>query len=123
MSKAALDYFGEALVTKGRDAAISDWDAIVEGRAKSERAKRLQAELATTSGDQLLLLKRLIPQIVDSALFYALSSIESSPNTSLRVSIGRVLSDELRDVSDGLGAELFGDQGWIARFSKHRFEQ
>lgn len=122
MSKSALDYFGETLVTKARDVAIGDWDMVIERRAKSERARRVSQALDRLDPDQLAVLKWLVPQIVDTTLFYAMVALEGDPNLSVRVNEGGIPSDELRDISDGLGAELFSKEGWIARFSKHRFE-
>jgi hypothetical protein len=117
----ALDQFGATLIREVRDQSIMDWDMLLDNKMKGARAERLRQFLASLHSEELHALRRLVPQVVDTTLHYLLLMIEE---TGLRVSV-QMPSGELQDlkeISDGLPGELYSDQGWIARFSKERYE-
>lgn len=120
MSQAALDQFGQLLMTKVRDQSISDWKKIVDGRMKGVSSVRIREVLSPLSEEQRQVFLSLVPEIVDTVLHHLLWTFEQEDD----VRIGVVADDEdiasLNDVSDGLAGELYSDEGWIARFSKEK---
>jgi hypothetical protein len=118
MSQAAMDLFGQLLMTRVRDAAISDWTMLIDGRMKGERATRIRSILDRFPDTAKELLPSLVPEIVDSVLHHLLWALEQSDDVSVRVQVGNEDVRNLRDASDGLAGELYSDEGWIARFSK-----
>jgi hypothetical protein len=122
MPNRTLDDLGEALITRVRDRTIRHWDKIVDGSMKGETAEQARRELSEAS-DPRVAVEGLIPRIVDSTLYQLLQLVADDERLSLSVqSHGGSLTD-VREVSDGLGGELFGRNGWIARFSKERNEE
>jgi hypothetical protein len=118
MSRAALDYFGELLITKVRDESISDWEMIIDGRMKGDHAGRMRAIVASFSQEERGVILSLIPHVVDSVLHRLLATFEEEDDIRIAVvANGREVAS-LRDVSDGLAGELYSARGWIARFSE-----
>jgi len=117
MSSEALDRFGELLVRKVRNEAIDDWRMIVDGTMCSQRAQRLRDLLSIFDSEQKERFMELAPEIVDSVLHHLLWMLEQTEDVDVgvRLADGRLRS--VRDESDGLSGELYGDHGWIARFS------
>jgi hypothetical protein len=100
-----------------RDEAIVDWDIIMAGRMKSDDAIKIRKRLSSFDQQNLAVLYRLVPRIVDTTLHHLLWTLDhvKSVDVSVRTVAGSLPS--LREISDGLPGELYGDHGWIRRFS------
>ena len=57
---------------------------------------------------------------VDSSLHSFLFLMEESPDIDISFSSGDESITQLSEESDGLGGELFTQDGWIARFSQYK---
>ena len=111
MSTANLDTCGQFLMTI-RDKSVKDWEMTFEGKLRSQRAQHIHQRLGVLTEDQKVLLLSLLPQIVDTTLHNLLFNLEQTPNMQLTSNGSNVVAE-----SDGLAGELYGDHGWIARFS------
>lgn len=122
MTRVALDQFGDVLAKRVRDESISDWDMILDGRMKDAGSQQIrdQLERLQLSKDQIDLLRRLIPKIVDTTLHHLLWTFEQEESVDIAVKTPAGVVPSLREVSDGLAGELYG---WIPRFSKERYEE
>ena len=124
MKKAIIDEFGKILIQSVRDKSILDWDMILDGRMKSERARRIQKELLSYDDNDKKILQEIIPQIVDTTLHHLLWTLEQSDSISVAIQTDKDSISNIKNESDGLAGELYSEDGWIARFSKQRhFEQ
>lgn len=108
-----LDEFGERLMVHVRDEAISNWQMILNGTMKGERADFIRSQIDSSNTD----LSLLIPEVVDSVLHWLLVWAESDPNFVLCWKRNGTLED-LEENSDGLAGELYGRNGWIAKYSR-----
>ena len=118
MSKQILDHFGELLIKRVRDKAIGEWESIILGQMKGLRAERVSQHLRSFAPEQREKLISLVPQIVDSVLHHLLWTIEQEASVDVLAKAGEDRKlQSVRDASDGLPGELYGDFGWIARFS------
>jgi len=113
MDTTPLDEFGRLLMTKVRDKAIDEWDAMIDGRMKGDTAKKVGKDLKSFSEEERAILKRLVPEIVDTALHHLMWTLEQHDEVSLRMGTG----PELRSISDGLTGDL---ETWKERYSKQR---
>jgi hypothetical protein len=123
MSAQPLEKFGEILITRVRDKAISDWDRIISGKMKGDTARQVAAELQGVSPEVTEVLSKMIPRIVDTTLHHLLWTLEQQPNVRVSVELEGESVRSVREASDGLSGELYGRRGWIARFSGERHEQ
>jgi predicted PhzF superfamily epimerase YddE/YHI9 len=123
MSKKFLDYFGELLITRVRDKAILEWDMIVDGKMKDASSKEIKKNLMKFNAEQIDLVRRLIPQIVDTTLHHLLWTLEQEKSIDVAVKTDSEVVPSIREISDGLAGELYTEDGWIMRFSKQRYEE
>ena len=118
MAKAALDAFGKTLVTRVRDKSISEWKGIVTGHVKGETAEHSRALLKRPGTECGAAFVSLLPQVVDTVLHHLLWTLEQSEEITVAVQVGKERVENVNDASDGLSGELYGQEGWIAKFSK-----
>ena len=116
----ALIRFGCVLMQKVRDEAIEEWDKILDGRMGGHRASLVRERLHALTPEQRVVTSWVIPQVVDTTLHHLLWTLEQSRELELKVRILEELSENLREVSDGLAGELYGSRGWIAKFSQQQ---
>ncbi len=117
MSQNALDKFGQILMLKVRDETITDWGMIVSGKMLGEHAERMRKIFQKLSSEELQIIDKLVPEVVDTVLHHLLWTIEQQDDLILSIRDHKSVID-LKRVSDGLPGELYTNEGWIARFSK-----
>lgn len=122
MASETLDAIGRILMGKVRDKAITDWDMILDGRLKGGAAEDVRQQLQTASPNVPDLLTAMVPRIVDTVLHHLLWTLEQEESVELSIRADGSTYRSVRDESDGLCGELYGDRGWIARFSQERTE-
>lgn len=122
MANKVLDEFGQMLMSRVRDEAISQWDMILDGRMKGVTADRLRQALAGITGPDRDLLGRVVPMIVDTTLHHLLWTMEQEKRVAVLMDPGDGTRRNVAEASDGLAGELQGTRGWIARFSGQRHE-
>jgi hypothetical protein len=121
MSQVALDKFGQLLMKRVRDEAVTDWKMMIDGRMKGASAEKVREFLGRLSEAEKKLFSQLIPGVVDTVLHHLLWTVEQESDLYVGVETDNGI-ENLREISDGLPGELYSDEGWIARFSKeHRF--
>lgn len=112
----ALDKFGRFVMDKLRDKAFGYFEGLVAGLWKSEDAALLQEELARCDPAQVELVRRCVRFAVDSSIHDFLFALQGAGERGDVVVI--VEGENVALKSDGLHGELFGEDGWQARFSK-----
>jgi hypothetical protein len=117
MNDPALNKFGELLIKNVRDKTVRDWERIINGEGKGKTAQAVLHQIGSFNTEQREVLLKLVPQIVDTALHHLLFTAEQEQNLKLIMHCGDK-DQNLREISDGLAGELYGNQGWIARFGE-----
>ncbi|WP_149497049.1 hypothetical protein [Roseiconus lacunae] len=117
MSKQILEELGRRLMLEVRDETLSDWEMILDGRMKGERAERIRELTKDKDGGALA---SAIPEVVDSVLHHLLRWLEEEEQFRLVAQIGAELSEGIAQESDGLSGELHTSEGWIARYSEYK---
>lgn len=108
-----LDQFGQRLMREVRDESLENWRMVLNGMMKGERAALIRSRIGAPSTD----LSSILPDVVDSVLHWFLVWAESDPNVSLCWENNGKL-EKLDAISDGLAGELYGPNGWVARYSQ-----
>lgn len=120
---AALDLFGKMLI-EARDRAILQWDHNIDGMGHYPPWERLLRKFPDLDERSREIIKEVLPHVVDTFMYCLLDGLESH-STTIRVSVllenGTI--PDLHRISWGLPAEPTGENGWLVRFSKQRFEQ
>lgn len=118
----ALDLFGKALMDKVRDHQIRLWDETLDGSVRSSVYKKIHLKLSQNLNDEsLVTLGHLIPWIVDNVIADVLGMLQDKYETiDVAVRVDGQIVPSLYAASELLDWELWGEDGWIARFSKER---
>ena len=121
--KAVLDLFGQ-FIMKNRDYAIAQWDRILEGKQKYPPWERLLERHTDVDERTRQVVQEALPHIIDTMIHCLLAELDAKAST-IRISTtsDNVTVDNLARASWGLATEPVGEDGWLARFSKERFEQ
>lgn len=116
-----IEEFAKLLMQHVRDSAISSCDMLLDPDCNSVDAERWRKYQQLGPVDDLL--REVIPDCVDTALFYLLNAIDEGVlPISFKASSGKVIDLVEAGESEmaGWGA-MGGADGWRARFSKERF--
>lgn len=113
-----LSEFGRVLMVKLRDRGIDHLDKMLAAKAKAPALQKLQGELKSLDQQQRALLRRAFVTSLDSALHDFLFALQEENDSGGRVAV-LVDGSRIADASDGLHGELFTQDGWFARYSKH----
>lgn len=121
MAVPEVEEFAKLLMQHVRDKAIGSCDMLLDPSCNSVDAKRWREYQLSGRVDDLL--REVIPDCVDTALFYLLKAIdEGILRISFKASSGRTIDLVEAGESEmaGWGA-MGGADGWRARFSEERF--
>jgi hypothetical protein len=111
-----IDEFGRGLMEKVRDPAIDDCDRLPATKGLAGARMRAAALSETAQ-------KYVVPDVVDSVLFYLLKAIDNGDlSISWRSADGRMV-DLTQEGQGELAGLLAGDDpdAWRPRFSKRRY--
>lgn len=116
--QASLDKFGRLVMQDLRDRAIDDVDLLAAAHWKAPAVRALQADLAALSKRQRGVVRRCVVRCIDSAIHDFLFKLQELADFENDV---QVFADgkNVVTLSDGIHGELFGEEGWQARFSRH----
>jgi hypothetical protein len=117
MAQPEVDTFGELIVTQLRDTTLDFFDGLAYGRWRAPATRRLQVDLAALSSEQREVVRRCVVACVDRGIhdfLFALHEAQRGDEVTIIVD-----GHNVAELSDGLQGELYGEQGWIARFGKY----
>ena len=114
----SLEKFGEFVVATFRDTAIDKIDGLLIGRWKAPGLLALQADLANMTTEEHLIVRRCVLEVVDGSLHDFLFALHESHDGDQGIAV-IVDGQNVAALSDGLQGELYSDDGWFSRFSKH----
>jgi hypothetical protein len=121
MAVSEIEEFAKLLMQHVRDSAIASCDILRNPDCNSVDAKRWRKHQQSGQTDDLL--GEVIPDCVDTALFYLLDAIDEGVlQISFKSSSGRMVDLVEEGESEMAGwSAMGGTAGWRARFSKERF--
>jgi hypothetical protein len=121
--KMLLEQFGLFLMREVRYRTIEQWEMILEGRVKGIYAEKAREVLLSRNIECSEVINKLIPHVVDTTIAFLLASLDEQENIEIFVADKDNVSSNLRGISDGLEGELYGENGWFARFSQKSNEE
>lgn len=110
--------FGQFVVEKLRDRPLNFFDAVLAGRMKSERVKALGTELVALTEEQKGVVRRCVQMAPDHAIHDFLFALGEAHDFGTEIEV-LVDGENIVGQSDGLAGELFGEKGWLTKYSKH----
>jgi hypothetical protein len=114
----SLNKFGAFFVQNLRD-SMFDWlNTLLRGEWKAPDTQELQDRVKGLKDAERQVLRDLIEHITTTGMHDLLFALQEQADADGAI---RVLVDgnEVAKLSDGLHGELFGDDGWIVRYSRY----
>jgi hypothetical protein len=117
--KKPLDKFGEFFVRNTRDKMLFDLHMLLRGEWKAPALRPLQKKISKLSAAEKEVVREMVEHITTGGMhdfLFALQEHADDADGSVRLIVDGV---EVAKLSDGMHGEIFGEDGWIARFSEY----
>ena len=116
--KEPIEKFGAFFVQNLRDKMLDNLEMLLQGKWKAPELRELQRKLARLNEYDKKTLRDLVERIITGGMHDLLFALQEEADNDGKI---RLLVDdkEIAKLSDGLHGEIFGEKGWIVRFSKH----
>jgi hypothetical protein len=113
---AALDKFGQFIVAKLRDRAFEQYEILEKGGWKTPSLQSLQDALGSLEAEQKNVVRRCVFDAIDTALHDVLVAFQEAHDLEMGIEV-LVDGENVAELSGMLHGELFGEEGWIVRYS------
>ncbi|AFY96432.1 hypothetical protein Cha6605_5556 [Chamaesiphon minutus PCC 6605] len=122
MNSEQLDKLGKFLVEHIRDFNIDSFDELVANSYAPFFGRKLRRKVDENfTQEQLAIVRKIITYCIDDTIAELLYNLDKN-NCKSDISI--CIDDRtVAENGDRLRMELYNDEGWIARFSKHHEEE
>gem|GEM_PF-636437 len=116
--KKPLEKFGKFFVQNLRDKMLDDLEMLLRGGSKAPKIQELQNKISNFNEAQKGIVREMAEEIITSGMHDLLFAIqeEADANGAIKVLVD---GQEVAKLSDGMHGEIFGDDGWIVRYSKY----
>jgi hypothetical protein len=98
-----------------------DLEMLLRGAWKAPSAQELQKEISDFSETEKITIRKIADHIIISGMHDLLFALQGEADSegSIRLLVDNL---EVAKSSDGMHGEIFGDEGWIAKFSEYKNE-
>jgi hypothetical protein len=114
-----LDRVGEAVIRFVRDDSIRDYEQLETGEQKPPQDRAFHDRLCALPHHDANVVRDLAVRMVDQTLHDFLWMLEGGEQLELFLKLPSGERINVTELSDGLAGELYGPEGWIARFSRY----
>ena len=112
-----VEKLGKKLMQKVWDNIIVQMEIIFNGKMKSKEAQILNKKIIELTVDEKLILKEITMETLRRSIFNVLNFFEEEEKYFIGFNDGKKIVD-IKELSDGLAGELYGETGWIKKYSK-----
>jgi hypothetical protein len=117
--KLALEMFGRRVVKDVYDGSCEYLQAVMAHGMKGKNPDPLHVAYCSLDERSAQIVRRFVVEAVDQTFARFLHFLDTS-QVPIPVELESGQQVDLRGVSDGLATEPYGEQGWIARFSRFK---
>ena len=117
-----VEEFGDIFMEAVWDSSILQMEMILSGKMKSQEAQILNKKINKLSGDDKKLVKEIIAETIRRSIFNVLNFFDGEENYFIGFDNGEKIIN-IKELSDGLAGELYGENGWIKRYSKNEIRK
>jgi hypothetical protein len=117
-----LNQFGADFIEETRDTVLEQYLAIRAGEMRSENAQAMFKTLSSFTNAQRAQIDSIVVDIIHRTMHKVLYLFEASDDWAIvdKGSAQHAGLKHLAETSDGLSGELYGEAGWIEKFSKFK---
>jgi len=117
--KAPLDQFGQFVIQNLFDKGINQFQRLAHGEIKAPELLTLQQELKRFNKQEIAIIQKLIIEIMESSMHDFLFAIQERSEAENDIQI-TVEQHNIAEQSDGLHGEMFGENGWMKKYSNFK---
>ena len=117
MPNTILDKFRAEFISGVRNEATDEWSLILHGKVKDAKAQSIFRGLDSLPSSCREFVEKYFHEVIDSTVFQTMNFFEQAQD-DIKLLV-KSDSGEFVDIvveSDGLAGELFGENGWIAKY-------
>ena len=114
-----VDKFGKFIVENLRDKGMDFAAGLLNGHWKAPGLQELQNEIANLNDSQKATFMKAITQTIDGAMHDFLFALQEQADFDNDIQI-LVDGQNIVELSDGIHGEAYSDEGWFAKYSKHK---
>jgi hypothetical protein len=103
-------------MTNLRDKGIEFFDLLAKGHWKAERLRQIQSDVNRLSESHRSVMRRCMITTIDGAIHDFLFALQEFADFEDDIQV-IVHGENIAKISDGLQGEIFGIDGWMAKFS------
>ena len=110
-----VEKFGKFIVENLRDKGIDFAEGLTKRRWKAPSLLEMQSEIAGLAEPQRTAFIEAITRTVDSAMHDFLFALQERKDIQIVVDGKNIV-----ELSDGIHGEAYSDEGWFAKYSRHK---
>ena len=110
-----LDKFGKFLVENLRDKGIDFAEGLLSNHWKAPSLLDMQNEIANLNDTQKIAFISAITETIDGAMHDFLFALQEINEIQILVD-----GQNIVELSDGIHGEAYSDEGWFAKYSRHK---
>ena len=113
-----LDLFGEEFIKVCRDRSFKEYLMLKSGDLKSEQAKYIYDLIASFSSSDKAKIDKIVTEVINRVVHNCMRLFDESKGFAISEKNKVDPGDDLAYLSDGLAGELYGENGWISKYSE-----
>ncbi|WLQ13302.1 hypothetical protein O5O45_26625 [Hahella aquimaris] len=113
-----LDKFGQILITQVRDVVIDRFVQKFAGGYKDQESQINAVVYQSLDENTQKFVSKIVKEVIDSTLHELLFMVEQNEEIEVVVKNGGEVTN-IKENIDGLCGELYTEDGWIEKYSKH----
>jgi hypothetical protein len=114
-----VDKFGKFIVENLRDKGIDFAEGLLKSHWRAPILLEMQNEIATLNDNQKTAFIKAITHTIDGAIHDFLFALQEQADFENDIQI-LVDGQNIVELSDGIHAEAYSEDGWFAKYSSHK---
>jgi hypothetical protein len=114
-----VDKFGKFIVENLRDKGIDFAEGLLNRHWKAPGLQELQNEIANLNDAQKATFMKAITESIDGAMHGFLFALQEQADFDNDIQI-LVDGQNIVELSDGIHGEAYSEEGWYAKYSRHK---
>lgn len=119
MAGQALEKFGEFVVTQLWNNALEHHELLSKKHWKTPALQGLQESLASLNDEQKEIVRRCVVNALGVGMHDLLFALQEAHDLEQGIDVV-VDGSNIAECSDGLHGELYGDNGWLAKYGRYK---
>ncbi len=117
-----LELFGKEFITKVMDFSLNEYQMIKTGKMRSQQAKEISSIISSFNPVDEEKIDSIVLDVIGRLMHNTLRMFEESKGFSIADKKVIPGGEDILEISDGLSGELYGENGWVEKYSKSNYK-